>query len=154
MATIDSGNRLEGVAADELEAEVRRLDGLAIGPIGLIKIDVEGHEAAVLRGAQGIIARDRPVFIIEAEERHRPGAVGAVQGALSSHGYDGWYLRGGRLHSVSHFDVGRDQPAAGVRGGRKVRGERYVNNFIYVHRDDERRAEFLRRSGWRGDRPG
>jgi FkbM family methyltransferase len=145
MATVDSGNRLDGVATDVLEVQARRLDGLAIGPTGLIKIDVEGHEAAVLRGAQGIIARDRPVLIIEAEERHRAGAVRAVQRALSSHGYEGWYLRDGRITSMSQFDVGRDQPGAGVRGGRKVRGKRYVNNFIFVHSDDERRGEFLRR---------
>ena len=33
--------------------------------VGVIKIDVEGHEAAVLRGALRLIARDRPVVFIE-----------------------------------------------------------------------------------------
>lgn len=34
-------------------------------PIGFIKIDVEGHEMAVLRGARATILRDRPIMYIE-----------------------------------------------------------------------------------------
>lgn len=154
MASVDPVNTLEGVAMDEIEVEARRLDGLAIGPTALIKIDVEGHEAAVLRGAATMIARDRPAFIIEAEERHRPGAVRDVEEALSSQGYDGWYLRGDGLHPLPEFDIRSDQPHGGVVGGRKVRGDRYVNNFIFIHRDDERREAFLRRNLPRSDRLG
>ena len=33
--------------------------------IALVKIDVEGHEAEVLRGMQRFLTRDRPVFILE-----------------------------------------------------------------------------------------
>ena len=36
------------------------------GPVGLIKIDVEGAEASVLTGARGILARDAPVVLWEA----------------------------------------------------------------------------------------
>ena len=35
------------------------------GPIRLVKIDVEGHEINVLRGMQILIARDRPLLIVE-----------------------------------------------------------------------------------------
>jgi hypothetical protein len=149
MATVESKNRLEGVDMEAVEVVAQRLDGLPVGPVGLVKIDVEGHETAVLRGAAGIIERDRPVFIIEAEERHRAGAVRDVEEELSRQDYNGWYLRGGRLHSMSEFDAGRDQPRTGVNGARKVAGDRYVNNFIFVHRDDERLAEFLRQNGRR-----
>jgi FkbM family methyltransferase len=33
--------------------------------VAMIKIDVEGHEASVLRGAENIVRRDRPIIFIE-----------------------------------------------------------------------------------------
>ena len=49
------------------EIEVATLDGLGIeGPVRAIKLDVEGMEAAVLRGGAALIARDRPVLYVEA----------------------------------------------------------------------------------------
>jgi FkbM family methyltransferase len=45
-----------------------RLDCLNIAnKIKLIKIDVEGHEAGVLRGAHEILLRDRPTLIVETD---------------------------------------------------------------------------------------
>jgi len=35
------------------------------GPVDLIKIDVEGHESAVLRGAKNTIALDQPILFVE-----------------------------------------------------------------------------------------
>lgn len=45
----------------------RALSGLSLGraPVALIKIDVEGHEAAVLAGASATIRRCRPVLFVE-----------------------------------------------------------------------------------------
>lgn len=47
--------------------DVSELDSLAWvgGPVTLMKIDVEGFDEAVLRGARQTLARDRPVLIIE-----------------------------------------------------------------------------------------
>lgn len=41
-------------------------------PVRVIKIDVEGHELAVVRGALETIRRDRPLLVIECESRHLP----------------------------------------------------------------------------------
>ncbi len=49
--------------------EVRRLDDhadiLGDRPVGVIKVDVEGHEDQFFKGAASIIARDRPIIIAE-----------------------------------------------------------------------------------------
>jgi Methyltransferase FkbM domain len=42
-----------------------RLDDLIDGPVDFIKIDVEGMEMAVLEGAAGLVARNRPDIYIE-----------------------------------------------------------------------------------------
>jgi FkbM family methyltransferase len=51
------------------EVEVRRLDDLTrTGPVVLMKVDVEGMELDVLRGAAGILRHDRPLLYVEAAE--------------------------------------------------------------------------------------
>src|SRR5262249_50724226 len=42
------------------------LDALEFPPIQLVKIDVEGHEMAVLQGMRKLLARDHPHLIVEA----------------------------------------------------------------------------------------
>lgn len=46
---------------------VQRLDDVVDGPVALIKLDVEGMEAAVLRGATRILAQHQPVIFAEAQ---------------------------------------------------------------------------------------
>lgn len=87
-ATIDEANALEGF--NDLQAisvSKVRFDGLDIGPVGFIKLDVEGHELEVLKGAELCLLRDRPILLIEIEERHRKGAFQCVSEWLYSRGY-------------------------------------------------------------------
>jgi FkbM family methyltransferase len=49
--------------------QVRSLDSLCIsGPIGLLKVDVQGAETAVLRGAAALIGEWLPDIVVEAAE--------------------------------------------------------------------------------------
>jgi FkbM family methyltransferase len=45
-----------------------RLDDLVAGPVGLLKMDVEGAEGRVVRGATRLVERDRPVVTTELKE--------------------------------------------------------------------------------------
>ena len=54
------------VRMGEGRTPVVRLDDFGIRPLGLIKIDVEGGELAVLRGAKEHLQRDRPHLFVEA----------------------------------------------------------------------------------------
>ena len=59
-----------------------RLDDLLNDPVSIVKIDTDGSELAVLDGARGLLSRDRPVVVVEANGRHLE-----VVELLSSVGY-------------------------------------------------------------------
>lgn len=135
ISTIEDSNPLDDQPVTLVEVEKVSLDDMDLGPVGFIKIDVEGHELEVLRGAEKLLRRDHPAILVEAEERHRPGAVQSICDFLLPLGYTGMTLDGGRLTPVTRFDIERDQaiPAgrlddlnAGTYDGR------YINNFIFV----------------------
>jgi FkbM family methyltransferase len=44
---------------------LERIDSVLTEPIGLLKVDAEGHEPEVLRGAEGCIARHVPQLLLE-----------------------------------------------------------------------------------------
>ena len=49
-----------------MKVALRRLDDIALDArISLIKVDIEGHEAAFLRGARQRIREDRPIVFAE-----------------------------------------------------------------------------------------
>ena len=52
------------------------VSGWRAGPVGLIKVDVEGAEYNALLGAAGLIARDHPVIISEFSPDLMPGISG------------------------------------------------------------------------------
>ncbi len=62
-----SDSRRKSITAT-VEVALRTLDEIAADlhvPLGLVKIDVEGHEDAVIEGGCGCLARDRPVLVVE-----------------------------------------------------------------------------------------
>ena len=123
-ATIEPANRF--AAEQAIEIETRRLDAFELGPVGLIKIDVEGHELEVLSGAAALLGRDRPNLIVEVEDRHRPGATRSVFEHLAALGYAGWFRFGDALLGVEQFD-----PALHQRGERVGSKLPYVVNFVF-----------------------
>lgn len=101
------------------------LDSLDPPPVGFMKIDVEGHERAVLEGARGVIARDRPAMIVEIEERHTGRDLDGELDFVESLGYRTLALVRGRLVDRSRFDVERDHRSCAGQPG-------YANNFVFL----------------------
>jgi len=90
LGTVDPANRLARVAADEIRrvrVRLARLDDFELGDVGFLKIDVEGHEAAVLRGGAALLRRCRPRILLEAGDLNRPGTVEEVRAVLDGLGY-------------------------------------------------------------------
>lgn len=135
-ATLSTSNLLEKADTKICSAavQVRTLDSFDFQNVGFIKIDVEGHEEAVLAGAQMTIARCRPNFLIEVEERHNRGAVDRVCDQFKSLGYACLFVDGDTIKDISEFDAGRDQNPDHVKVG-AIAG-RYINNFLFVPSDN------------------
>jgi len=128
-----------GFDSRDVTVRLTPIDALQLPPVGVVKIDVEGHELAVLRGARRLLGTDRPAVIVEAEERHNAGGVEQVRRFFAELGYVGHYLHRGVVHPVGEFDVARLQSAQTQKAVGSDRSPDYVNNFVYLHADDPRR---------------
>src|SRR6056297_3377173 len=98
------GSNAEFRRARRVAVEVVTLDDMVdrsrLERLDLIKIDVEGYEPTVLRGAERTIRRFRPVMLLEIEDRHlrRFGVDSAsVVAMMHGYGYDMATLVDGRF---------------------------------------------------------
>ena len=117
-----------------------RLDDVYAGNVGCLKIDVEGHELAVLRGAQKTIARTRPNLLIETEENLAPGALAEIDAMLRPLGYAGYYLYHGELRDLTSFNAAALQDPRNLAdfrpGLRRSDFPDFVSNFIFIAASD------------------
>lgn len=67
--------------------------GTSRGRVAVIKIDVEGHEAAVVRGAAGVIGRDAPAVIFEYAPDLLADSSFTPFGWLAGRGYEMYNIR-------------------------------------------------------------
>ncbi len=108
-----------------------RIDDLHLGPIGFIKIDVEGHELSVVRGAAETLHRDRPTLFVESEWAHVGDAIHKVFDTLITMDYDGLFLGSNGLTNINHFSAEEHQIAPRSNPASRAR---YVKNFIFIPR--------------------
>jgi FkbM family methyltransferase len=124
LGTISPTNTLGGVRFNEISVPARALDDFALPPVGFVKIDVEGHEEAVLSGGEGLLRRDRPVYMIEIEERHNPSSLSRIANRFEAQSYKAFFYDGTRLRSIEEFDRAYHQ----ISGTDNI----YVNNFFFI----------------------
>jgi FkbM family methyltransferase len=144
-STIDPDNRFDPeiiAHADELEVETRRIDDYNLADVGFIKIDVEGHELAVLDGAAATIARHKPNLLIECNDEHQPDAVKRLGDWLDSHGYTTMFLDNHELRPIDEYQ-------------REIHWTQYeIENFIAIPRSrpdvmEQLTERVAKRSAWR-----
>jgi FkbM family methyltransferase len=144
---LDSRGSLEaganpGYALRPIEVETVPLDELGVEDVAIVKVDVEGHELAVLGGASELLRRERPSLLVEIEERHHPGGSATVFGFLAERDYECYFCWRDALWPIAAFDARRHQSARAVDPSEGSASADYVNNFLFVWRGN---GELLRR---------
>jgi FkbM family methyltransferase len=135
IASSDSSDAVSVAAEAELGArtefgvQIRTLDSFELVNVGFLKIDAEGHELAVLRGAQATIRASRPIVFIESEARHAAGApANVMELMLEGHSYrKAAFVRRWQLVDLEDFDLQRDQ--SGFLPD--FMNPDYVSNFVF-----------------------
>jgi FkbM family methyltransferase len=143
LSVIDSGTHSHGASFEAALAERERCRVIDVptvalddyfrdseGHIGAIKIDAEGHELAVLKGAAGIVAAHRPTILCESEERHKAGGtVAPVLAFMIAQNYSGYFFDRSALRPAAEFDPRVHQPQG---QGRFWEAPGYCNSFLFT----------------------
>lgn len=93
LASIHSRNKLENKELFEIEVKRKKLDDCDIShAVSFIKIDVEGHEVEILKGAVQLINKYKPNLLVEIEERHTGRKLINIVNEINSFGYNCFVL--------------------------------------------------------------
>jgi FkbM family methyltransferase len=127
------------VYSKEVPVESRKLDSYNFNNVGLIKIDVEGHEFEVLNGGKKTIENFLPNIMVEIEERYNPGGHEKVSDWLNNIGYKGFFLFKNDVLTIKEFDVESMQtkPLEKIEYRLTPNIPGYVNNFIFLHESSD-----------------
>jgi FkbM family methyltransferase len=140
LSTIETKNQLAVVGSqsdiDMQEVEAKPLDSFQFSDVSLIKIDVEGHEEAVVNGARETIDRNRPVLLIESEDRHNPGAPRRLAEWFFERDYRAYYLKNQHLMDFSTLREEDTNPENLVNGSSD-----YINNFLFIPAEQKAKIE-------------
>lgn len=127
-----------GVEHEVVTVPVATLDEALAGrrAPSLVKVDVEGLELEVLRGAEGTLRAARPTLVVEIEQRHQAAPIDATFAYLRGLGYAGWFFGPRGLAPLDAFDVERDQLAhLGPGVAEYGMPDGYVADFLFAGPD-------------------
>jgi methyltransferase FkbM-like protein len=124
-----------------IEVPMATLDSVYDGQVGFIKIDVEGHEQAVLDGAVQTIRRCRPRLLVEIDERLSPGGLERAKAYFKDLDYRGYFVQAGHIEPMSlfspeHLQNPADLPDLTAPLQQRQRFGRYIYNFIFLPRHE------------------
>ena len=89
-ATIHEQNVMGDIETFEIKS--KKLDNFTFSNrISFIKIDVEGHEMSVIKGAENTIKQYKPTLLVEIEEKHSKQKVLDSINYINSLGYESFF---------------------------------------------------------------
>ncbi len=135
LASLEPRQASSDQAVVSTKVPTDRLDAVVREGVAFVKIDVEGHELNVLNGAIELLEHSQPVFLVEAEDRHREQATRLLFEFFRQRSYRGYFISNGCAHPIQEFRVEelQDENVLLPDGGRRS-GKSYVNNFFFFPR--------------------
>ena len=119
-----------------IKVPIHKLDDYHFQDVSFIKIDVEGYESKVIKGAKETILREKPVLLVEIEQRHLGNQpMESVFTEITELGYKGSFLHRGKFISLSEFSWDKYQKQFLELDDEMILKsqvqQEYVNNFIF-----------------------
>jgi FkbM family methyltransferase len=127
LATLSADHGEPG--AERTEVPLRPLDDFGLDGVRFVKLDVEGHEFEVLRGAEETLARCSPKLLVEIDQAYHEEPIQRIFDWLAERGYQGRIRRDGAWADLETFDVATDQAAT-----TDPRDAAYINDFVFTPR--------------------
>jgi FkbM family methyltransferase len=126
------------------DVDVWPLDSLDLDDVRSIKIDAEGNEYAIVRGARQTIARCRPFITVELEERHAAGCTWSVPAFLDALRYDAFFVHEQTIYPVSALNRELMHRASRAPSCREY-SDPYIFEYYFLPREDTTmRRRFMR----------
>ena len=116
----------EDTAVETVDIKAITLDSLDLNPT-FAKIDIEGHEVAMLQGSENTMSRNRPVLLVEIDYRHHLETKrrAALISWLVEHDY--------RVHYVTENELSEPvELVADVDPNGKITGSPYTFNWFMI----------------------
>lgn len=120
---IDPGGKREVI-----KIELKNLDSYNFKKVDFIKIDVEGSEYSVLKGAFNTITNNKPTILIEIEQRHLINtSIAEIIDYILSFGYDGFFIENEQIIEIKNFNYELHQKPY----LNNIYSKLYINNFWF-----------------------
>jgi FkbM family methyltransferase len=137
---LQSGQQVDACASfreltgqyDSITVPVRKLDDYNFQDVSFIKIDVEGYESEVIEGASMTLSTQKPVLLVEIEQRHLGAKrIDTVFNHILKFGYTGSFLIDNQRVPLSQFSYEMYQEPYLDEIILNGHSNRYINNFIF-----------------------
>jgi len=108
--------------------------------IDLLKVDVEGYEFDVFKGAENLINKFHPLVICEIEYRHNVHYKMVFEFFIKLD-YFIYYFKNSKFHIMNDFDLNQLQNENDLdkrlSGKFNANDNTYINNFVFQHKNSK-----------------